>query len=219
MRHARLTVLLGVVLSGACVCVVQPTTGDLSIFYTFGGASCVAAGVDRIHLVASGDTQGDGATKTVTCAGFGQGLTLKDLVSDTYRVTVEGWDSAGNVLYASTPQHLNVVAGSDNQYDVDAPAVVGDLTVYWTFNGVTSCSAAGVDTVDYYLYDPTGTQVDAATFACNSAGATWTALDPGQWSVDLDGFDAGGTKIYSGSGVTPVVAGQSNTYTVDMAPQ
>ncbi len=217
-RHRLPLVLAVVAFSGACVCVVPAGTGDLSVFYTFGGSSCTAAGVSTIRLVASGDVHGDGATKSVSCAAFPQGITIKNLTADTYAVTVEGRDSSGRTLYAtSTAQSVTVSASSDNQYDLDAPAVVGDLTVYWTFDGLTSCTAAGVDEVDYYLYDPTGALVDSSTFACNNAGVTWTDLDPGQWSVDLDGF-SGSAKTYSGSAVVPVDAGQANSYTVDLAP-
>lgn len=221
MWRLRLPIALGIVAaSGACVCVVPSSTGDLTVYYTFGGARCDAAGVDRIRIVAVGDNHGDGATKNVGCDVFGDGLTIQDLTADTYAVTVQGRDSGGNVLYATaSPLTMRVHAGSDNQYDVDAPAATGDLSVYWSFEGDTDCTTAGVSSVTYTLYDPTGAAADSSTFDCTAGGISWTGLDPGSWSIDLDGLDAGGNAAYSASASVPVVAGQENSYQVDLTAQ
>lgn len=217
MRTTRLlSVVAAVAFSGACVCVVGSTTGDLSIYYTFGGRSCDAAGVDRIYVDVSG--LHDGATRTVSCAAFGTGIVFQGLLPESYDVTVEGDDASGRTIYGTdVPVRARVIVGSSNSVSVDVPALFGDLSVTWqTFDGEASCAAAGVQDVAVYLYDETGALEDSGTFACSAGGVDWVGLDPGQRVVGLDALDGAGNIVYTATVSTDVQAGGTNTALVSL---
>ena len=97
----------------------------------------------------------------------------------------------------------------------DGGDTTGDLTVTWpNFDGL-SCSQAGVDTVEVQLLDATASTVlDDATFDCGAGGATWNALDPGDYVVYVDAYDSYGNDIWQATVDASVFVG-SNDYTAD----
>lgn len=226
MRAIRLTSLATcLLLSSGCIVVSGPgggggngTTGDLTVTWTFGGAQCNTAGVDSIQIQVTGAN--DSANKTVSCASFTQGITIKALAVGSYSVDITGFDTSGNTLYAlASPQSVTVNAGSSNTYTIDVPATTGDLEVDWgAFGSYADCTAANIPTIEAILQDNGGNQLDDQTYSCGTdVGAAWTGLAPGTYNVILYGEDSTGEVWYAGQASVDVAAGTSNTYSVDLA--
>lgn len=90
----------------------------------------------------------------------------------------------------------------------------GDLTFNWLFSG-QSCGPAGIATVTVALFDADGNTLANDVFACSQGGATYQGLPVGSYGFDLNGFTAGGTRLYEGSGSVEVHGG-SDAYTIDL---
>ncbi len=89
------------------------TTGALTIDWTFGQATCAAAGVDHVH-VALFDNSGavvPGTDQTVLCSDFPNGVGYDQLAPGTYWVDLQGIVS-GAVAYQTVNYEVVVFAGS-----------------------------------------------------------------------------------------------------------
>ncbi|RMG19353.1 MAG: hypothetical protein D6729_05515 [Deltaproteobacteria bacterium] len=213
-RIGLVATLVALAFSG-CICVVQ-STGDLVVFYRFGGQTCDAAGVDRIVLDVEG-TGGtnDSAQQEVDCATFPEGVRFKNLRLGTYTVTVEGW--AGTELrYQQTFTGIEVKPG-DNEYDLDVAANFGTLKLFWTFAGSGQCGQ--VQDVRVMVTGPDLLLFDDARYPCSGQGVTYDFAPAGTYHVEMDGIDATGRIIYRSSVYeAEVIAGQVNEYVIDLQP-
>jgi hypothetical protein len=195
------------------------TTGDLTLLYTFGGATCQAAGASRVVVRIEGVDVGDGSTKDVLCRDFPEGMTVRDLLAGTYAVRVEGYDDQGLLYQMDAPEQVSVVRGAERRYEIDVPATFGDLTIYWSaFGNVSDCGAAGIDQVVASLFDASDQLVDSQTLACSDGGVTWSFIAPGSYTVQLDAYDATGLLFYQGVQAITVSRGQADTYDVALSP-
>ena len=215
LKREGLWVALAAFTLSGCICVV-PSQGDLTVFYTFGGETCAAAGVDaiRIDVLGVGSTT-DSAALDVDCAAFPEGATIKNLKLGRYEVTIEGW--VGNELrYQETFTDIQVKAG-DNEYDLDVDSITGTLTLFWTFDGSGACGQ--VQDVRVMVTAPDGTLFDDARYPCSGKGVTYDFVPAGDYTVSMDGIDGTGRIVYRSQVYTAtVVAGKVNEYIIDLAP-
>lgn len=216
---AGVVTLLGFASSG---CVVQGGGGgntgrdDLTLLYTFGGATCQTVGVTRVVVEVTGVGVADGTTKDELCSEFPEGMTIANLRVGTYDVIVEGYDNAGLLYEMTAPRRVTVNSGEANRFEIDVASTFGDLTIYWnSFGGLTDCAQAGVDEVVASLFDDRDNLLDSAPIPCASAGVTWPQVAPGAYTVQLDAY-GGGALLYQGVASVTASRGQSDTYTVDL---
>lgn len=203
MRHTHLAAALAVLLLGPGCIVVSgggggggSGTGDLTIYYTFGGSPCDVAGVSDIEISIAGVNTTDADVKHATCAEAPDGLTIHDFVAGSYDVTVSGLSGATVLYRMDTPQRMQVLEGTANDYTVDVPGRFGDLAVYWPdFDGL-SCAQAGVDQVRVQLFDASQTPLDDQTFGCGVGGVSWQYLAPGSYTIWLDAENSYGDVLW-----------------------
>jgi len=222
VRTLKTLLIFSIALLGTgCIFVGTPRgEGDLTIFYTFGGQRCDAVGVSEISLVVDGTSVNDGTTRSLDCATFFDGVTIGDLAAGSYEVQIQGLSASGAVLYeTTTPVAAQVIAGADNEIEVNAISHLGELGISWSFAGETRCSVAGVVDVGVTLYDPSGALYDQQTFSCAVGGVFWENVTPGEWTLVLTGHDSFGDPVYRASGPFTVQAGVASDYNVDLAWQ
>lgn len=209
----RLFVLGALFAAAACAPVREP----LEVDWTFGGKSCVDAGVAKIQI----DMDGQVLTPNVyTCDEAGQGVALGDFLTGVYRVTVTGFDADGNTVYQTT-QDIQVKRGGSNVVRVDAAPVTGTATLDWTFGG-KSCAAAGVTAVEISV---DGTVITTAPgFPCSNPNASGQVVDGSTigplsagshtFSLAADGSD--GTHYAVDNVTANVAVGQDTPVQVDL---
>ncbi len=222
MRFAKLTALLvPAITASACYIDIEDpyyTTdyGDITLQYSFDGQSCDRAGVDRIMISLSGRSTGDFYSDNLACNRFDE-LTLDHMSEDTYDVTIEGRDRSGALLY-SLERRIDVDAFRHQSYNLDVPAVMGafsELSLYWTFEGFGDC--LDVSDVRIQLWGPRGTLYEDTTYPCDFGGVLYESVQPGLWSVTLEGLSPSGRSLYVASDRNlDIFAGSNNSYTIDL---
>ena len=188
--------------------------GDIGILYTFGGDDCFTAGVYQIDLRADFlGFPGDAELATVRCQDYPDGVSffLRDGV---HRFTVEAYGPSGELLY-DTVVNLEVIAGRDVLYEIDVPPSAGTLTLFWTFEGSSSC--ADVSEVRVLLEDPFGFEYDDAFYPCSFGGVTYEDLIAGDWLATLRAYAPGGAVLYRATERPVVVEAYADSeVTVDL---
>ena len=169
--------------------------GDLTVNYTFDGLLCDEIGVDQIRLTLEGQNRGDSFFDTFTCTRFRDGVTIIDLSSDRYSLTIEGLNQNGGVIYSMDRSlTVSVDSGDDNFATVNLFSSTGDLAVSWVFPTGTEC--AEVTEIVVTLRDPTGAVYDDARYDCTFGGVEYLQLEPGRWTVEMVAVDATDRVIY-----------------------
>ena len=226
MRNAKLALMtfLTVPLATACVVVSESDDrprnprlerGDVTIELLFEGRLCDVAGVDVIDVDVQGRTEGDRYSDSLDCQTFRDGLVIEDLIVDRYDVTLQGRNTAGDLLYSTDNPSMIVVNPGVTRVSVDAAGLGGDLTVYWTFEGQGSCGP--VNELRVTLRDPSGFIYDDALYPCDFGGVTYEFVTDGLWNMDVDGLDASGRLMYQtfDRGLV-VIRNANNEYTLDL---
>ncbi len=102
--------------------------------------------------------------------------------------------------------------------DPDPPVYVerlGDLSVFWTFDGFSGCGS--VRDVRAIVLDRDGTLYDDSMYSCAFEGATYTNVVEGTWTVELYGLDGAGRAIYESTARRVLVIGNAdNQFTIDL---
>ncbi len=202
MKRAMLTALaVGVTsLSAGCYLVYDDDDrfrgfGEMTISFTFDGVSCDLADVARIRITLEGQTRGDDFTETVGCGSFRDGVTVFDLLSDDYEVTVEGLASDDSVLYSmEQPILVSVFRNDESFVSVDLTSSTGVLALNWNFPAGASC--AEVAFVDVTLRDPAGAVYDAARYPCTFGGVQYDRLAAGVWTVEMTALDEADVVLF-----------------------
>lgn len=89
------------------------------------------------------------------------------------------------------------------------PPEPGDITFQWSFDGVRSCSEAGVEEVDVQVVQ--GNEVlFFRTVECFGGGLTLTDFSPDSYELLLDAYSRSGRLLYQGDAVLRVQAGRDN---------
>jgi len=188
-------------------CVVQPTTGDLSVTTATSGAS--------------GDLDPDGYTATLDgttsrAIGINASVTFTGLTPGSHSVVLSG--VAGNcTVSGGTSRTVSVTAGStaSTSYSVSC-APTGPTTGSLSVTTATSGASGDLDP-DGYTVTLDGTTSRAIGI---NASVTFTGLTPGSHSVVLSGV-AGNCTVSGGTSRTvSVTAGStaSTSYSVSCAP-
>lgn len=214
----RRLLMLGMLSLAAAAC--GPSRAEVEVDWTFGGLSCVDAGVETIQFSIAGEVL---SPDHFTCAQATVGAGLGSFLNGNYQLTVSGFDVAGNLLYQST-QTIQVRGTRLNKFPIDVTQVAqvtGDVTLHWTFGG-KSCAAAGIPVVHVSVDNQVITDGNTADLPCTSGGIDGTTITPlsqGQHSFDLVGVDATGKPKFALNGfIVTVVAGQNAIASPDLAP-
>lgn len=102
-----------------------------------------------------------------------------------------------------------IIHDNDTYVPPPEPTGPGDITFAWSFEGDSSCAAAGVDEVDVLVVRGQQT-VFAETVECFGGGLTITDFDPGSYDLLLDAFSRTGRLLYQGDAVVRVVGERDN---------
>ena len=181
MRRTLMPLLLAAAACGG------PSRGHLVVDWTFAGVSCANAGVANIGIDITNEVL---TPNTFTCQQASVGVDLGSYLVGDYQLTITGYDAGGTVTHQQT-QTL-AVHGGENQYSIDVPAITGNASISWTFDG-KSCATAGVDTVTIFV-DPDAHGIpgfNAGTVACTTLGtdgASIEALAPGSHTFAIFGW-------------------------------
>lgn len=220
----------------------------MQIFWSFSKLkqTCAKAQVSKVAIrINNGEnviracSEIDPATKQAV-----EGVAVSNIDAGSYQVQVDGLitDSKTNqdqVWYSATVS-LPVVASGTNNFNVSLDFVAGIASFVPAFSNATSCQMAGVETVWIRLLDARNKVVgDAngyiykcadvekggvewsylfAADAFDSASQTWFA----NYTVQMEGWDTPYQKhmrLFAGTQVARVFAGQQNTYSVQLARQ
>jgi len=186
--------------------------------------SCADAGIARVELkVLDSNVANPMTYHTWNCADGGfdsrSDSTLPALYHDTYYTQWYAWDASGTEIGHSDPLVLDVttvahaglatpnfvVTGPPPTFD---PTVGGSVTIHgsWLINSgtadATSCTAAGIDTVQLHILETGGTgDYTYQTWNCATGsfdGRTDSSLPllaPASYSTQWYAFDAGGTQV------------------------
>ncbi|HEY6910581.1 MAG TPA: hypothetical protein VI297_01455 [Gemmatimonadales bacterium] len=161
---------------------VDVSPGDVTLHWSFGGKSCVAAGIPVVHVSVDNQLITDGATADLPCASGGvDGTTITPLSQGQHSFDIVGVDANGNSKFALNGLLVSVVAGQNTVASPDlAPAAptTSSANLTWTFDG-KSCAAGIVDHVTIFVdpaVDGTG-GVNAGTVPCSTAGTDGAAVD------------------------------------------
>ena len=156
---------------------VAPTTGTVTVHWTFSGQTCDAAGVTTVRVSVDNqvitDAQNNPALpcKTATV----EGTTIGPLAPGSHTFALAA-QSTGGTNYEVTNLTPTVTAGQDTLLPADlqpATPTTASADVRWTFQpGTKSCVDVGADHL-YIFFDPNpdgsgGTQV--ADMACAGLG-------------------------------------------------
>jgi hypothetical protein len=164
---------------------VPPTTGEVTLHWTFGGKSCAAAGITVVH--ASVDNQvllGSNNSPDLPCSQGGiDGTTVGPLSAGSHSFDLVGVDSTGTARYALNSYMVTVVVGQNVVVAPDltpAAPTTASANLKWSFDG-KSCALAGVTQVQIFI-DPIadgtgGTSVINGTVPCDTAGTDGASFD------------------------------------------
>ncbi len=191
------------------------------------GMTCQEAGVSTVSL--SVDGQQNFANLPCHDASSGRdAASLTGIQPGNHDFTVDAFDSSGNKLYSSTFQNVSVQQGS-NELTFDVLALqhaTSGLKVAFTFGASESdCSGAGVQSVDFLLFDQShsttpiyDTTQNNAPYTCGDSSAGVTQLPVGVYFLTASGTNGAGTtyqtptngvRVYAPAGATP-------TFTVNL---
>lgn len=193
----------------------DPERADLTLVYTFDGLLCDSAGVRNIELEVVGLELGEGVEDIFPCSSIINGIVL-NLAPDLYEVSIFGYALEGALLYATeSPLEVRLSADDDQRVSVDVPSTSGDLTLFWEFDGLTTCGF--VDDVRVRLIDPFDVVYDDARYDCRSQGVFYPNLQTGEWLVQMTALGATGDVLFrSEEQVVQVLQDESLEYVIDL---
>lgn len=179
-----------------------------------GGGRCSAAEVTDVRVVLYDSAGSAIADESFPCDQ--EGVVWDFLAPGSYEVVLNGMDQYGYVLYAGE-EVVTVGSGQDNTYEIDLDKIVGDLTLYWRFDGSTSCGS--VEQIQVYLYDPWDELYDSAVYDCSEGGISYQNLVSGDWLVTLEGLGSSNQVLFrteQGGVLVPVEPDDHMEYYVDL---
>jgi hypothetical protein len=195
----------------------------VEVDWTFGGKSCVDAGVAKMQI----DIDGEILTPNVFYCAPGSandaslGADLGTFLPGPYTTTVTGFDSAGNIIFQST-KVVQVLQVARNVIHFDAAPTTGTATLRWTFAG-KNCDAAGVTTVRVSVDNQVITDAqNNPNLPCKLAvmggtleGTTIGPLSPGSHTFALAAQSASANYAIDNVNLT-VTVGQDTSHSVDL---
>jgi hypothetical protein len=209
MRRLLLVAVLGMSCHGI-------PTYDVHIQWTFGGQSCVAAGVSTVQIQLLGYQL---AQTTYNCADVVNGVDLGPFGPGNFAIAFAGFDAAGNLIFLNQTV-ITVVMKKNNAPEVfalNAVAQTGFIDLFWTFGGQT-CAAAGVSTVTVDLDGTRVTDANGSTqLPCTAQGIDGASVGPllsGSHTFAV--FGQGSTQSFGGSTTFAATAGIEQGDTIDL---
>jgi hypothetical protein len=134
-----------------------PTTGTISLRWTFNGQSCGAAGVSSVRVSLDGTliTDANNNSNLPCTSGGVAGTTIGPLAPGSHSISLAASSSSTN--YVLDGVSATVAAGQDTQVPADlkpTAATTASADVSWLFEpGDQSCAAVGADHL-YIVFDP-----------------------------------------------------------------
>ena len=169
--------------------------GEVTITYTFDGLTCDLTEVARIRITVEGQNRGDAYYDTLPCGRFRDGVTVFDLRSDEYAVSVEGLASDDRILYSmERPVLVPITSDFPGAVTVNLSSSSGILALIWTFPDGASCD--DVSAMQLNLRDPSGVLYDSSRYDCTLGGVEYVGLQPGIWRVEILALDAAEAVVF-----------------------
>ena len=200
---------------GTAGCHISHPAGSFELHWA-SGATCAAAGATDIYVYLLDVRNGYGYQEHFRCLDY-QGIS-EPLPPDDYTVKVQVTDANRTVLDELVfPDVYSIYVDQVTRLpdaDLVARAATGTFglrwSLAWTTGGGTTCSAAGVVTVDLDLLGIHNNQEYHDTFNCSDYQGTSEPLPPDDYTVAVRAYDAGDVvrstwpapssyHIYSGS--------------------
>lgn len=207
----------------AASCVVEPTRGDFTFFWSFAGEeSCARARVYEVDITLTDAANNIELTETTLCEGDGR--LYEDILEGNYTLFLDAYDRRGNLLLRAERSFFLEAGALNDLGEINltraGEQALGDLAFFWTFDGEPDCGAAGVREIDVQVVVPdTEQQLLADTANCSSDGLFLLDIDPGPVEVWLDAFNAQNERLYTATVPTSVIAGETRDLgTIDLAP-
>jgi hypothetical protein len=203
-------------------------TGTVTLLWTFGGASCDAAGIKIVSVELDGQPLTDeSGSSALSCSSNGTGgITVGPLLAGSHSFS---FFADGATQSFQLDQDIAVTVGEDANVPVNLPgssAEPASALVSWTFNSTHDCSDAGVDNI-VVLMDPNadgsgGTAVGQTTCASGRGTAvsmTIFNVPDGRHSFGVRGTSNNLLTYYTHVPVSTVFAAPNQTnVAVDAEP-
>lgn len=178
-----------------------PTTGSVTLLWTFAGKSCAQAGITSVRATMDGVPLADASNNIdLPCSANGHdGTTLSPVAAGTHTFALQGLRN-GAVAYSLDNLQVAAVAGQDVSVAPDlgaAQPTTATAQLRWSFAGA-DCPGAQVDLVRVAVDG----RVLSPDFPCTSGGVDGgeiTGLSSGNHTFTLQGIrngTGGATLVY-----------------------
>jgi hypothetical protein len=184
---------------------------------------CTDAGVDAVEVTVGGLFQpcepgscGTGANAGRWRCGVG-GVSVPLNVGGTYDVTVDAFDSSGNLKYSSPVVAAGASDCNDSAVGIFSQGVAGTLGIDYLFVPAANCQAGSQ--IEWDLFSGTSTPFDSGSIACGTTNPFLVnggfAVPAGVYTLDRVAEMVGVTSIHAFCGAPFPHAGPE-TLIVDM---
>lgn len=237
MRFLRNLTLVSSLLGAALASTGCGTPREpVQVNWTFGGKTCLDAGIANIVVGLSGQTLVPDQFACQIGNNVTTGANLGTYYRGHYTLTITGFDSAGTAIYQGStsidvhrPSQAEISASGGDVFAIDVPAVAvvpgsgGSATLRWTFGG-QGCAAAGVTLVHVTLDNQPLTDVhNSADLPCSQAvngtqvdGIAVSPLPAGTHSFDIIGYVSGQASFQLNGLVVTVSDGRDTSVSPDV---
>jgi hypothetical protein len=191
--------------------------GDISLKWAFGNAAtCDDAKVAFVEVVIVGaDSGAEEFAGTFDCRDGG--VVVTDFFPGSYHVALNGLDAGGYLRYQGIVV-AEVEPGGTDLGTTTLAYVLGDVTFFWSFDGVQDCATAGVSTVQIVILDSLEQSVFNINAPCDDLGATITEFVRGDYTLVLYGLDVAGARLYETRVPLPINVGENDFGVIDLEP-
>jgi len=189
--------------------------GDLHVSWRLeNAASCEDAKVSFVEILLTNNDNGvKEFDQAFDCVDGAEVIT--DLLPGTYTVTLNGLDTGGYTRYQTSVQ-TDLKPGSTNLGEAMLSYILGNVTFYWSFDGVTECKTAGVSTMQIAILDAQEQTVFNESHPCTDRGATITDFARGEYTLVLYGLDVSNARLYEARVPLPINTGDNQYGVIDL---
>jgi hypothetical protein len=197
--------------------------GTLQIRWSFLDANqdhldCAAAGVDNVQV-----TIGPYAPEVVPCSANGvDGADFSNLPAATYDVSLQGLEGSP-AFTAFTFDQSVPVGGTTTILTAYLSPLYGSWDLSYNFDGAASCASAGVSSVTLSVTDSQGNEISGQNptqpYPCGDVPNnlfSWSTFLGGDVTIQMTGYDSGGTALRGVLATTTLYAGAANSTTVTL---
>lgn len=196
-----LVLALGLVACGEDVPPLE--NGSMALTWQVSPRGCDAAGVRDVSVTLDGPER---LVDSFDCDS--EGAEIRNLTPGTYRVSLDGFDVDGQVIFESEAESVVVHAdGIARTPHLRLTAKPATLAIGWRFENGKVCGANGISTIDVRVFDKADYEIGGAQFDCNSGAGEIGGFTAGTYVVEAVAVSDDG-PIYQGLANTAVDRGQ-----------